>query len=968
MMAGPFDAGLGRGADRRSLGAAPALITIFFLSGASALIFETLWLRQAGLAVGNSVWATALVLASFMGGLALGNGLAARLGRRLRRPILAYAALEILIGVTGAALVWALPRTAPLLAPLFRLVLDHALVLNTLRTAVAFILLLLPTTAMGATLPLLVRALCARDSRFGLVLGHLYGWNTLGAVAGALAGEAFLIGRLGIMGTGLAAAGLDLVAAAGAVIVSRYLVAERTAAAPAGRGPAEATAVRLSSLARRVLTAAFLTGAILLALEVVWFRFMSMFTVSTSAVQAALLAIVLLGIGPGGLAAARWLRVNPEATRYLAPLALTSGVLTLATYIGFGSAGADDLVQPFEWRQILSGAARLMLPVSFLSGVVFTLLGEAANREIGAATRSAGLLTMVNTIGAMLGSLAAGFLLLPSLGMERSFFLLALGYGLVALVVPRPPLASASRAWRMVSAVALGLFVLHTALFPFGLMRRRYFAALEQRFGSDGAKLVSLREGLSQTIFVLRKDFADLGSPAYYRLCTDSFFMSATGPFARRYMKLFVYWPVAVHPEPRSALLISYGTGMTAKALTDTSELERIDIVDTSRDILELSEIIFPDPRARPLADPRVRVHVEDGRHFLQTSDRRYDIVTAEPPPPQIAGVVSLYTREYFQLVHDRLERGGIVTYWLPVDAVNETGMSSLLRGFCDVFEDCSLWQGDGLNWMMVGTRGARSPVSLERFTRQWRDPRVRDELAAVGFEQPVQLGAQFIAGPEHLQQLTRGVAPLVDDRPQRLLAPSGGDWVPSPLARQVVLLDAEQCRQRFERSALIRRLWPESLRAQTLGYFSYRRILDRRVSWAPPSIAGLDDLYLVLTRTKLETLPLWMLETSVERQRAVMAFAARGHAEGLWTWLGRHALARRDYAEAAQALERAERERPGDRAAPQQRVLALCLAGRLAEARSLLHDRLSAGEDQPFRDWIAARFGVTISRRAAAD
>jgi spermidine synthase len=953
-------------------GPAPALSVIFFLSGASALIFETLWLRQAGLAVGNSVWATALVLAAFMGGLALGNGLAARLGQRLRRPILAYAALEVLIGATGATLVWALPRMAAVLAPVFRLVQDRLLVLNTLRAAVAFALLLIPATAMGATLPVLVRALFAQDRRFGLVLGRLYGWNTLGAVAGAVAGEAFLIGRLGIMGTGLAAAGLDLLAAAGAATVSRHLAAERPAAEPelarsAPAGTAE-PAVGLTSVARHVLAAAFLTGAILLALEVVWFRFMSMFVGSTTAVQAALLAVVLLGIGLGGLVAARWLRADAQATRHLMPLALVSGVLTIAAYAGFSHSGPEALVRLFRWPQILSGAARLMLPVSFLSGVLFTLLGEAANREIGSATRSAGLLTMVNTVGAMLGPLVAGFLLLPGLGMELSFFVLALGYGLVALVVPRPPLASTAGTWRAVVAAALGLFVLHAALFPFGLMRGRYFAALEQRFGSDGSRLVYLREGLSQTILILRRDFLDLGLPAYYRLCTDSFWMSSTTLLARRYMKLFVYWPVAVHPNPRRALLISYGVGMTAKALTDTSELERIDIVDTSRDILQASPIIFPDPRTLPLADARVRVHVEDGRHFLQTTALRYDIVTAEPPPPQLAGVVTLYTREYFQLVRDRLEQGGIVSYWLPVHSMGVLDMKALLQGFCQVFEDCSLWQGHDLEWMMAGSRGARGPHALERFTRQWRDPRVLEELSAVGLEQPAQLGAQFIAGPEYLREIIGETAPLVDDYPQRLSASLDADWLESQRAQHRALADAEACRRRFERSGLLRRLWPESLREQTLASFAYRKILDRHTVWAPPSIDGLDDLYSVLTQTQLETLPLWMLQTSVDRQRAVVAAFVQGRTQGLARWLGLGAIAGRNYATAAAALEHAELETPGDRAIVHQRVLALCLAGRQAEARVLLRDRLTADDDRPFRNWISAHFPIEGPSRATAD
>jgi spermidine synthase len=168
-----------------------------FASGAAALLFETLWFRQAGLVLGNSVWASSLTLAAFMTGLAIGNAVIARYGERVRSPIRLYAGLEMAIAIAGVSLVWILPYLAAWLAPLWRPLIDQPLLLNGLRLVTSFALLLIPAIAMGATLPLLVKALLARDPNFGSVLGRLYGWNTLGAVAGAVAGELFLLGWLG---------------------------------------------------------------------------------------------------------------------------------------------------------------------------------------------------------------------------------------------------------------------------------------------------------------------------------------------------------------------------------------------------------------------------------------------------------------------------------------------------------------------------------------------------------------------------------------------------------------------------------------------------------------------------------------------------------------------------------------------------------------------------------------------------
>jgi hypothetical protein len=175
---------------------------------------------------------------------------------------------------------------------------------------------------------------------------------------------------------------------------------------------------------------------------------------------------------------------------------------------------------------------------------------------------------------------------------------------------------------------------------------------------------VAAREGLSQTTFYLAHDF--LGEPLFLRLATNSYSMASTAIGVQRYMKLFAYLPAALHPRIERALLICFGVGMTASALTDLPDLRSLEVVDVSRDILDMSDVVHADRARHPLRDPRVRTHVEDGRFFLQTTTARNDLITGEPPPPKMAGVASLYTREYFELVKERLNPGGIATYWLP--------------------------------------------------------------------------------------------------------------------------------------------------------------------------------------------------------------------------------------------------------------------------------------------------------------
>src|SRR5262245_28033977 len=785
-----------------------ALCAIFFLSGCAALVFETLWFYQAALAFGSSVWATSLVVAAFMGGLALGNALAARLGHRLLRPLRAYALLELAIGASGTALVHALPWLTPLLARALGPFAEAPALLNPLRLGLAFALLLAPATAMGATLPLVVAFLLRSDPRFGRALGRLYGWNTLGAVVGALAGEVTLVERFGIRGTALVALAMNAAAAAGAFALSRRGSLPQGTPAPGALPP-------LPRAAWGILAGAFGAGFALLGLEVVWYRIALLYLRGDGLTFATMLAVVLSGIGLGGLLGGRIAGRDRRAATGAPALALAAGALVVASY----AALREPDPTAAAWLRTATLSLGLMLPTALASGALFALLGEALDGLAPAGTRSAGLLTLANTTGAMLGPLVAGFVLLPGLGMEASLRALATVYALVALAPWLAGVRPGGRAARGLLAAGAAGFALAMALFPSGAMRRVHLRALiDQWARQDGGELAVLgvREGLTETMIYLERRF--LGEPRYQRMLTNSVSMSGTSYVARRYMKLFAWWALAIHPDARRALVISYGVGNTAQALVDTPTLESIDVVDISRDALEMSRLLYPDASQWPLADPRVRVHVEDGRHFLQTTRERFDLITGEPPPPKLAGVASLYSREQFELVRERLAPGGVATWWLPVHGLLEPDAKAVVHAFCLAFEDCSLWRNAGLDWMLAGTRGAAGPGSRERFERQWRDGVVGAEMARLGVETPAQLGALFLAGPEELREIAGATPPLDDDHPKRLSRELAGT-ARTP-AIYAPWLDVEVSRERFARSPLVARLWPADLREETAGFF----------------------------------------------------------------------------------------------------------------------------------------------------
>ena len=926
---------------------------VFFVSGAASLVFEVSWFHRAGLVFGNGVWAASVVLSSFMGGLALGNALVGWYGAGARRPLRTYAVLEIIVAVSGIALTYALPSAGLLVLPISRLHSTQLWFVNGVRLIASFAALLVPATAMGATLPILAGGLSTGRAGFGRVLGHLYGWNTLGAVLGVIAAEVLLVDRLGVTGSAWLAALLDLAAAGGAWLLSRR-EADAIAAPLSPRAPGGAS--------WRLLACAFLAGGALLALEIVWFRFLSMYVLTTTLAVSLMLAAVLAAIGLGGLAASRWLALERLTRPRMSTIALMSGCSTALSYLAFQWLTRGTQIG--EWHRVLWLACALTAPTSFLSGMLFTLIGDGLAREIEP-TRAAAWLALANTIGAMCGPPLAAFVLLPIFGMERTLFIASAVYALIGvLLIPGiAPFRAAARS----PVFALSAIVLAAALirFPFGLMADRYFARAAAPYTVDGSEIVATREGPSDTIFLMQQKW--LGQPVYSRLVTNGFSMTGTNALGLRYMRYFAYWPMLLHQGPvRRALVVCYGLGVTAGAVLDLPGLETVDIVELSHEVVSTSDIVYPSS-GHPLHDPRVRLHIDDGRYFLQASDERFDLITGEPPPPRTPGAVNIYTREYFGLIRDRLAEGGIATYWVPVGRPDPgTDVHTIIRAFCDVFDDCSLWNATPFDLMLVGTRHAAGPVSEAAFSAAWRMPALAGRLREVGFEEPQQIGATFIGDSTYLRALTGRTPSLTDDFPQRLRPVLARPSLSDPrygIDRAVTelyhgVLDPSRAQAAFLASDFVRRLWPRPLIDQTRPLFGAQRIINQVLWEGGRPLRRIEDLHALLTTTTLHTLPLWQLGSDEVTQRIAEASVERSgateYARGL------RALAARDYLRAAAHL--GESERRGLRGATVRplQVYALCLAGDLDTARQLARGAEARDADeQHFWTWMRATFGV---------
>src|SRR5882757_8718719 len=444
-------------------GRVAVLCGILFLSGTGALIFETLWLRLSGLTFGNSIWSAALILSSFMAGMALGNAFAASSRLRRWRPLRVYAFLELVIAFLGCTIVFGLPLLGEWLRPLFQTLWSYQSILLGLRFVLSFLLLLLPATAMGLTLPVLMEDSFLQSAEFGRAIGILYGVNTLGAVTGALLGEAYLVEAFGLLGTALTAGAATSIAAAIALLVAR----SDGAAMPGAKPPLP---LRLSITYRppwRLLFVSFVTGGILLCLEVVWFRFLRLYVASSSTAFSIMLAVVLAGIGLGGVVSGTVHRHLARSNLLLPVLLLFAAILTLLSYEFFPAEIAQTSPNVFDirsWPQIALLSLALMFPVALISGIIFPLIVARVQTSVGDRMNSTGLTTLFNTSGAALGPLLASFVLLPAVGFQWSLLLSAASYGLLAIFVSERGNWSFKRPFGIATFALLAAFILITAL------------------------------------------------------------------------------------------------------------------------------------------------------------------------------------------------------------------------------------------------------------------------------------------------------------------------------------------------------------------------------------------------------------------------------------------------------------------------------------------------------------------------
>lgn len=751
-----------------SLGpAALAGAALLFLSGTAALIYQILWTRQLTLIVGIEVYSITIAVSAFFAGLAGGGAVFGRWSDRVTRPLRLYAALEIGIALLSVAATLLLAHAAALFVFLQSQIGPMAWLLP-------FLLVGIPAFLMGGTLPAVVRAFTFSGSRVARVGGIFYAANTAGGIAGALLSSFALIAWLGIRGTAFAAAALNLTAGIAAFFLDRIPQSQQTSHQSTERAT-------LSKEAKLALALYAVAGGIALGYEVVWSQAIVQFMSTRVFAFSVVLATYLLGLVLGSALYARFADKVRDAWGIFGLLISAAGLIALLeiaclglwqlkAQAWFGDLAFSATGNEFARMCALFAVAAfgiVFAPTVFLGAAFPAALRLIAGTEkIG---RDVGAVVAVNTAGGILGTLLTGFLLVPALGLVRTLSLLAIAAALIgAFAVLLGSTVSKKMQWAVLcvglTAVATGLLTSPDRLARLLLTTR------------GGGELVFYREGRGATVAVAEQQSSD---HVFRRLYIQGVSNSGDAMPSLRYMRLQAMLPLIIHRgEPKFALVIGFGTGITAGAVLHYPHLEHRECLELLPAVVSAGEL-FPE-NYKAGSDQRLQVLIGDGRQELLRRADRYDLITLEPPPPSAEGVVNLYSTDFYKLASKRLEPNGLFAQWLPLATQNEEDTRSLVRSFIDVFPFASLWTTELHEMLLIGSY---SPIELDanQVERRFNQGAVSAALQAVGISSPAALLATWVTGRDGLERYAAHASPVTDDHPRIEYAP----WVrPNETAR----------------------------------------------------------------------------------------------------------------------------------------------------------------------------------------
>jgi spermidine synthase len=759
-----------------------ALFLLFFLSGISGLIYESIWSRYIRQFVGSAATAQVLVLSLFMGGMALGALLVARRLGKVRRPVRVYGLIEGGIGLYALAFPWLCSGVMRLCYDTLFPALGGGLLVGALKWTMAGLLILPPCVLLGMTFPLMSAGILRRDrERSGEILSFLYFTNSIGAALGALLSGFVLVGRFGLPGTLACAAALNL----GIALVALLQRGEHAPIAAAPE-PADDTALarRRAGLVRLLLLVSFGTGLSSFMYEIGWIRLLSMIIGSATHSFEVMLSAFVFGLAAGGL----WVRGKMDRFRrpelvlgFVQILMGVAAIATLPLYAlavkAMGGLMVSEVRTETTW--LAFNALRyglclvIMFPATFCAGMTLPLITHLLLKR-GQPEGIIGRVYGFNTLGAIAGATLAGLLLMPLIGLQRvivggAVVDILLGVALMRLDMrsdsPAPGIRKTFRLACISSAlvVVFGLFIVK--LDPMVLSATVYRHG-RTRLG-DGYELISYVDGRTASVTVIRltdereyrviytngKPDASLVLNRYPKSRDPKLGPDIAGDEPNQILVGLI--PLAIRPDATDAALIGFGSGVTCHVLLGSPTLERLDTIEIEPEMYAGSRNFLP-VNERAYNDERNHFWFDDAKAFFAGAARQYDIIVSEPTNPWVSGVSSLFTVEFYREAKRYLKPRGVLAQWLQGYELSNELLLTVLAALDQEFSDYQILRVGDSDWVILavadGELGELSDKPL-----QW--PKLQEELKVIGVHDIGQLDSLLVANRAMLH-------PFLADKP----------------------------------------------------------------------------------------------------------------------------------------------------------------------------------------------------------
>ncbi|MDA0312259.1 MAG: fused MFS/spermidine synthase [Gemmatimonadetes bacterium] len=730
----------------------PPLLLLFVGSGCAALVYQIVWFQMLQLVIGSTGVSLGVLLGAFMGGMFLGSLALPKYVPADRHPLRVYAALELAIGGFGLLLLVLIP----LVGGAYVAVVPSGLPSILFRALLAGLLLIPPTLLMGATLPAISRYVTSTPAGVSW-MGFFYGGNIAGAVAGCLLAGFYLLRQHDIVVATFVAVALNVVVAVLAYGLSRS--APHAAPVPSG---GEGSAV-FAPQHRAVLVAIGLSGLTALGSEVVWTRLMALLLGATTYTFSIILAVFLAALGIGSALGSYVARSspNPRMAFALCQGGALLGIAWTAHAISqqlpfwpINPSIAQDA--RFVFQLDLARALWALVPAPLFWGASFPLAVAAIADERQDAGALMGSVYAANTAGAILGSLAFGIVVVPWVGTQNAQRLLVAVAGLASIVLVLPMLRerSASGGLRVGRLVGLAAGVVVAGLLIQGLTQIPPVLVAYGRYAPtyDPPKTLYMGEGRNSSIAV-----TELGN-GVLNFHVGGKVVASTEPQDMRLQGMLGHLTALLHDDPKTVLIVGFGAGVTAGTFVAHPGIERIVICEIEPLITQVSSEYFTEANNAILSDPRVEVVHDDARHFLLTTNEKFDLITSDPIHPWMKGAAALYSAEYFDLAEEHLNDGGVITQWVPLYESTEEAVKSEMVTFFGAFPDGTVWgntyEGAGYDVVLAARKGGLR-VNVDTFVDRLSLPdhaAVARSLAQTGFPRALDLLTTYGANASDLQ------------------------------------------------------------------------------------------------------------------------------------------------------------------------------------------------------------------------